>query len=207
MKCRFCDIVKGHYKYEDVDKPFIENDDFFAIASIGSMIEGWSLIIPKDHQLSMRNFYKNKNFKKIINDILPLMTSKYGNVISFEHGSNEEGSITACGTDHAHLHLVPYEDTLVNELKESGLKWEPCLSSEIKDKTGNKEYLFYTDINSTTNWEDPIGYLHILENPISQYFRHLLAKKIDKVEESDYKLFPFLENAVQTRLSFDKLIA
>ncbi|MBU1657727.1 hypothetical protein KKG72_01570 [bacterium] len=207
MKCRFCDIVNGNYKYQDVDKPFSENDDFFAIASIGSMVEGWSLIIPKKHQLSMRNVYSHKNFKKIINEILPLMSDEYGNIISFEHGSNEEGSITACGTDHAHLHLVPYKSSLVNDLKESGLKWEQCLSSEIKNKTANQEYLFYSDINSTTNWEDPVGYLHILEHPISQYFRHLLAKKIDKVEESDYKIFPFLENAVQTRLTFNRLIA
>lgn len=199
MECRFCNIVNNHYKYEKIDIPFAQNDDFFAIASIGSMIEGWSLIIPKNHTLSMRNFYKTRKLENFINELLPRMHEKYGKIIAFEHGSNKEGSITACGTDHAHLHLVPFKSSLFEDLDNSDLKWEKCASSEIEDKIGNNEYLFYTELDINNLWETPTGYLHILEAPISQFFRHLLAQKIDKIDQSDYRRFLFLDNAERTR--------
>lgn len=105
--CRFCNIVVGKYQYAEIDQPFASNDGFVAIASIGALIEGWSLIIPKEHQHSMRNVYDKLQFKDFVETVIPLLVQQYGPLIAFEHGSNKEGSITACGTDHAHLHLVP----------------------------------------------------------------------------------------------------
>jgi diadenosine tetraphosphate (Ap4A) HIT family hydrolase len=194
-----------NYRYETVDEPFCENKDFFAIASIGSMIEGWTLIIPKEHSLSMKNFYANSEFKNITEKIIPPMQKEYGNLIAFEHGSNIEGSLTACGTDHAHLHIVPFQHSLVTDLLNSNLKWEKCFPSEITKKTQNKEYLFYLDINNKIN--ETMGYLHILDYPISQYFRKIIAKKIGKFHEADYKTFPFVKNAETTKTTLSKLIA
>lgn len=206
MKCRFCNILHKDYKYKTVDEPFYENDDFFAIASIGSMIEGWSLIIPKEHTLSMKNFYTKNEFKNITEKIVPAMQKKYGKLIAFEHGSNIEGSITACGTDHAHLHIVPCQNSLVNDLLISNLKWEKCYASEVAEKVIDKEYLFYLDVNGN-KIDQMIGYLHILDYPISQYFRKILAEKIGKSHEADYKSFPFLKNAEITKATLNELIA
>jgi len=203
--CRFCNIMNKNYKYKRVDEPFYENEDFFAIASIGSMVEGWTLIIPKEHSLSMRNFYTEPEFKNITEKIIPPMQKKYGKLIAFEHGSNTEGSMTACGTDHAHLHIVPFQHSLVSGLLNSNLKWERCFPSEIMEKTQDKEYLFYLDINNKMN--ETKGYLHILEYPISQYFRKMIAKKIGKLHEADYKIFPFMESAETTKTTLSQLIA
>ncbi len=203
--CRFCNIVKKNYKYKTIDEPFYESVDFFAIASIGSMVEGWSLIVPKKHTLSMRNFYMQPEFQNFTDKVILPMQKRYGNLIAFEHGSNIEGSITACGTDHAHLHIVPFQYSLVTDLLKSNLKWEKCYPSEIAEKAHNKEYLFYLDINNKIN--KTIGYLHILDYPISQYFRKIIAKKIGKLHEADYKIFPFVENAEITRITLNELIA
>ncbi|MFW3412676.1 HIT family protein [Aliarcobacter butzleri] len=206
MECRFCNIKYKNYKYGRIDEPFIENNDFFAIASIGSMIEGWSLIIPKEHTFSMKNFYDKKEFADILNKIIPAMNEKYGKLIAFEHGSNIEGSITACGTDHAHFHIVPFGDSLVDDLLKSDLKWERCLLKDIKEKVIDKEYLFYLD-EVENEFNNSLGFLHILDYPLSQYFRKVIAKRLGQLDKSDYKIFPFTENAEKTRNILSKFIA
>lgn len=197
--CRFCNIVIGKYQYAEIDPPFASNDAFVAIASIGALIEGWSLIIPKDHQLSMRNVYDKLQFKDFVETVIPLLVQQYGSLIAFEHGSNKEGSITACGTDHAHLHLVPYCESLFSDLQSSGLRWVQCRVSEIASRVGSSEYLFYSKLGVKKVWNDPVGYLHVLEHPISQFFRQLIAARTGHAETSDYRRFPYLDAARQTR--------
>lgn len=197
--CRFCDIVFGEYQYNEIDEPFASNDEFFAIASIGALIEGWTLIIPKSHQLSMTNNYDSPLFTDFLGSVLPPLVHRYGPLIAFEHGANTEGSITACGTAHAHLHLVPFGESLLPELQNSEMQWIECNASEIASKSGKDEYLFYSELGTQGIWQDLVGYLHVLENPAAQFFRHLIAGRIGKSEVSDYKRFPHFDTARQTR--------
>lgn len=197
--CRFCNIVDGNYQYTEIDQPFASNDAFIAMASIGALIEGWSLIIPKEHQLSMKNVYDKLEFTDFLKTVIPLLVQQYGSLISFEHGSNKEGSITACGTDHAHLHLVPYYGSLFSDLQSSGLRWVQCSMSEVASRVGNNEYLFYSELGTKKAWHDSVGYLHILDRPISQFFRHLIAARTGHIETSDYRQFPYLDAARKTR--------
>lgn len=197
--CRFCNIVDGKYQYAEIDQPFVSNDAFVAMASIGALIEGWSLIIPKEHQLSMKNVYDKHDFAGFMETVIPLLVQQYGSLISFEHGSNKEGSITACGTDHAHLHLVPYYGSLFSGLQSSGLQWVKCHVSEIASRVEKNEYLFYSELGTEKTWHDPVGYLHILDRPISQFFRHLIAARTGHTETSDYRQFPYLDAARKTR--------
>jgi len=197
--CRFCDIVGGQYQYAEIDEPFASNDEFVAVASIGALVEGWTLIIPKAHQLSMRNVYERPLFADIVGSVLPLLTHQYGHIIAFEHGANKDGSMTGCGTDHAHLHLVPLGESLLPDLQISGLQWVQCNASEIAYRSGKNEYLFYTELNRKEGWQDSVGCLHVLESPLSQFFRHLIAERRGWLESTDYRRFPFLNTAIQTR--------
>jgi len=197
--CRFCEIVSGRYLYQEIDEPFASDENFIAVASIGALVEGWSLVIPKSHQLSMRNIYGSSSLDEFMGLILPPLIAQYGPLISFEHGANKEGSITACGTDHAHLHLVPFKESLLPDLKKSGLRWFECRTSEVNCRSGISEYLFYCELSTKRDWKDPIGYLHVLEHPLSQFFRHLIAGRKGKAYFFDYHRFPHLNTARQTR--------
>lgn len=197
MECRFCKILQKQYEYKEIDKPLFEDSNFFSISSIGSIIEGWTLVIPKEHTLSMKNFYGTEEFNSYINDFIKVVYTKYEKVIAFEHGTNLEGSPTGCGTDHAHLHIVAFSDSLLEKLYSSNLKWVKCNFSEVKTLVKQKEYLFYSEINSK-EWEDPIGYLSILDFPVSQFFRKLIAEHYGKLDKSNYKEFLFLENSIKT---------
>jgi ATP adenylyltransferase len=197
--CRFCEIMhEMNYQNGEIDKPFLENDSFAALASIGALVEGWSLIVPKQHQISMRNIYRDQEFKRFVNFVTPKLIEKYGSIIAFEHGSNKEGSITACGTDHAHLHLVPFK-SLFSKMIESELIWKKCRVSELLPNVEKNEYLFYSELQNNKEWNDPIGYFTLLEKPVSQFFRHLIAEQVGLSEKYDYRKFPYEDVSRKTR--------
>ncbi|NTU70193.1 hypothetical protein HGB13_05285, partial [bacterium] len=167
--CRFCDIISGIYQYPDIDKPILINEDFYSIASIGSIAEGWTLIVSVRHVLSMKELYGRTGFLEIINQMLPVLIKKYGSLIAFEHGSNYDDSLTGCGINHAHLHVVPFKCSLLGDMFESEYDWVKVRPDEIIDVVGNNEYLFYKDIGLNENWLDNVGYVHVLNGEVSQY--------------------------------------
>lgn len=203
--CRFCAIADGDYQYTEVDEPICSDGNYIAIASIGALVEGWTLIVPRKHQLSMRDNYASKSLPSFINRLLPVLVREYGPLIAFEHGANAEGSITSCGTDHAHLHLVPYKDSLIQKMNVSLQPWSQCYASKIEEVSSKQEYLFYYEVGIQSTWDDPKGYLHILTKPISQFFRHLLATDLGMSSEADYKLHPHVETARLTRKTVSSL--
>lgn len=197
--CCFCDIIGSRYRYAGIDEPIASNDEFVAVASIGALVEGWTLIIPKTHQLSMKNVYRSSIFIDFVGSVLSPLNNHYGPLIAFEHGANKDGSMTGCGTDHAHLHIVPLDESLLPDLQSSGLQWVECHTSEIASMSMENEYLFYSELKENEVWQNPVGYLHILEKPTSQFFRRLIGNRIGNIEVIDYKHFPHLDTAIKTR--------
>jgi len=202
MVCKFCNIVAGKYIFDEIDEPFASDESFVAVASIGALVEGWSLIIPRTHVLSMKDIYRSRQFADFVTPISNALYEQYGSLIAFEHGANKEGSITACGINHAHLHIVPFRDSLIQELDSSILEWSQCCISEISSRSVENEYLFYCEITPKFNWHSSRGYLHILRSPSSQFFRRLIARRRGIPEMYDYGRFPELHVAKQTRMAF-----
>ena len=196
--CRFCGIVRGAYNHPMVDRPFAENSDFIAVASIGALVEGWSLVVPKTHQTSMRDCYANPLLIEMADLVIPRVVDRYGPAVVFEHGANRDGSLTSCGTDHAHLHILPLAETLLPDMMASGLAWIRCTPQEIAAISDGKEYLFYADLPGHS-WGNPKGHAHVLEKPTSQFFRRLIARRIGEGEAADYKIFPRVEASLHTR--------
>ena len=202
-KCRFCDILEGKRKMGMIDNPVLQNSQFYTLASIGGFIEGWSLVIPKEHTYSMRKFYTNSLFIDIANEMLKKIRERYKKkCIIFEHGANHEGSITACGTNHAHLHILPYEKSLLDQMFDNNIQWINCGIKDIADIVQDKEYWFYAE--DVVNIEEIKGYIHIIEKPESQYFRRLLAEKEGYLQEYDYKSNLFVDKGEATYASLVK---
>ncbi|MGM9685256.1 MAG: HIT family protein [Bacteroidaceae bacterium] len=192
--CRFCDIANENIKRSE-DAIFLKNDEFFAISSIGALVEGWTLIVPRKHCCSMKDIYGSKRFVEFANEIAKALKACYGPIVAFEHGPNREGSDTSCGTDHAHIHFVPYH-SLAKQLDHIGMNWKTCRADEIKDIVGNSEYLFYVEVGG--KWEKSIGRVHILEKPISQFFRKVIADDMGISEKYSYKTNPDTDLTLKT---------
>ena len=195
--CCLCDIGIGNHKYGKVDSPFMESDNFIAIASIGAFVEGWSLVVPKKHKLSCAIDYGDAEFLRFTMQVKQHIESIYGNAVMFEHGANEDGSLTGCGVNHAHFHIVPSEHSLEHKLLDTGLDWRPCDSFGLVKLNSSRDYLFYADNISE---HDITGFYAQPEIPESQFFRKLLAVELDVFGVHDYKKHPYLNRSLQSRL-------
>lgn len=195
--CRFCRIPFGQAWLGPVDVPFFQNDIYFTIASIGALIEGWSLIVPKEHVLSLREHYSKPDFAHFRKLVVDRIQSVYGPTVMFEHGPNHCGSQTGCGTDHAHLHVVPATFAVSSMLNEAGVSaWQRLRASEILDEADGGEYLFFSTSPSD---DDPIGFFQKVENPSSQFFRKAIASALGASAVADYKQHPHIDCSLRTR--------
>jgi len=194
--CRFCEIHKSTGDLQQQDRPFLRTNDNFAIPTIGGLVEGWSLLCPGDHIFSLREKYGQPSFSDFVRNVVTRVTTRYVRPVIFEHGSSHAGSLTSCGTDHAHLHIVPLGFSLHGALRDSGRSWTLVRSSDISSLVKSAEYLFYSeDVLS----EDPEGLIHVLEQPTSQFFRRLIATILGREAESDYRQHPLIAHAVKTQ--------
>lgn len=196
-ECRFCKIFEQKGEFEEIDRPIAKSKNFMALISKGAIVEGWVLVIPENHAYSMRKFYCDNEFTQFTNSVLEKIKQTYNkNCMVFEHGANSCGSLTSCGTNHAHLHVIPYDKSLLNEIKKNGLEWQQCRLSEIESLAGKYEYWFYAEkVENIRNLE---GYLHIIKQPESQYFRKIIAEKEGCAERFSYKEFRFEKNEKST---------
>ncbi len=194
-ECRFCSIQKGKKTFETVDTPIIENENYYLMSSIGALIEGWTMVIPKEHSYSMKNHYSNFGFYSFINECIDIIKKAYSvnKVVVFEHGANKFGSMTACGTNHSHIHIVPIKESLLSDITES-LEFTKIRFDQLEDYVQDSEYLLYADIEG--NFETSDCYVHMLKEPISQFFRRIIANKLGCPEKYNYKEY---DNIVLSR--------
>lgn len=194
--CRFCGIISGDENANKTENTKIaESEKYFAISSVGALVEGWTLIVPKRHCCSMKTLYSDKEFHTFANHILSALTACYGSVVAFEHGPNHEGSDTSCGTNHAHIHLVPYR-SLTTKLDSMDVEWQPCSTSQISDIVGENEYLYYCEPGE--KWDNPDGQVHVLKKPISQFFRKVIAEDLGIPDKFNYKTNPDITLTLKT---------
>ncbi|MBI5938278.1 MAG: hypothetical protein HY850_10565 [Betaproteobacteria bacterium] len=195
-ECRFCHILAGQQFNGSVDKPIDVCDDYISMASIGALIEGWSLVVPREHCLSLRDHYKSSTFFQFVQSNVQNVERQYGPAIIFEHGANHHGSLTSCGTDHAHLHIVPQPFPINAMLENSGISgWQKIPASQIQSAAHDAEYLF---LSTSPLSNDPIGFFKIVDTPTSQFFRHAIAATLGKTATADYKQHPHLDVSTRT---------
>lgn len=199
IDCRFCDIWNGIYANPTFDKPIFKNEQYMSIVSIGAFIEGWTLVVPKEHTYSMREFYTNTDFSSFVSHIANHIKSIYKKpIIAFEHGANRCDSKTSCGTHHAHLHIVPYDKSLLPSIIADRV-WHKATPTQIQTIVGENEYLLYFDFNDSLEASE--FYVHILSEEESQYFRKILAADAN-ISDFSYKTAPYIN---KTEKSYDKL--
>jgi diadenosine tetraphosphate (Ap4A) HIT family hydrolase len=173
-----------------------ESENFIVIPSVGSLVKGWLLILPKEYFLSfglINNTKLYSEFKKLQHSVLDILTKEFGSVVMFEHGPTIENSIVGCGVDYAHMHLVPLNINLLEEsTSKMDLEWLviddiSCTSQMALD---HKPYLYFSDSKKhfmATSNEIP-----------SQFFRRIIAEQVGLENYWDWKKFDFKENILST---------
>lgn len=191
-KCCFC------FPLDDRNESLLitQTKNFYVIASLGPMVEGYLLICSKKHYPSCRNLSQDlipefEELKQWTGDILKKV---YGKCTFFEHGKIK----TCCkATDnahcfHAHLHALPIDvdakPILVQELGEAK---KISTLGEVSDIFKERPYFYYETGEEKLIWPAPI-------EPRPQFFRWVLAKQLGVPKKADWQVNPDWEGAGAT---------
>ena len=187
MKCIFCDM--DHSKIENT---IIEEKDYFYILpTLGSLVDGYILIVTKRHINSMSELNENEliEYKNIIDKYQNLFKKIYNKTpIVFEHGTpNQNSEMKANSVTHAHTHIVN-----INFKNEK----------EILEKYNFKEINDFKEINKNMNYIKFISNnkIYITYNfpSVSQLMRILIAEELNYKDKFDWKKERFDENIIST---------
>jgi len=178
-----------------IDIPWQSNEEYSAFVSLGSFIKGWTVIFPKNHQLNMSSHYKNEKFWNFVKETQRKIENLFGPTVMFEHGAIETGSQTGCGTDHAHIHLVPIKMSFRNAVQNycPKLSWKEVKTTSIERE--HREYLLFSEGNSTLFQN---GFVTYPDKPLSQFFRRVLSSHLGIPHLYDYKRNEMIEVSNQS---------
>jgi ATP adenylyltransferase len=175
--------------------PVRESERFVAVPSKGSLVPGWTLVVPRRPLLNLSGLSDTQ--KGELNDFCHVLritlSGLGGQVFEFEHGAQNAGSIMGCGVDQAHLHLVPLSfDLLEAASTDQTVEWRrvPVVNPWCSIPDGS-EYLMVRKPET----DALVG--HVLR-PISQWFRKLIATELGMSDCWDYRKDTYLENVLKT---------
>jgi ATP adenylyltransferase len=186
------------------NEALFESKNFKIIPSLGSLIEGWLLVLPKSHYISfgaINNDDLYRELETLLNYISPFIEQEYGKYVIFEHGPVKPETVVGCGVDYAHLHIVPMEIDLIQKsskhINENIWTKIPNLGFTSTYYNSSLPYLLVQDHNKNTfiGTDDKIP---------SQLFRQIIAEHLGISNQYDWKAFPFVDNINKTISTFSR---
>lgn len=188
--CRFCGYIRGENVDREIDNPWYSDGSFSAFISQGAFIKGWTVIVPHEHMLNMSTYYDKQEFWAFVAIVKDKLENLFGPTVMFEHGAIETGSLTGCGTDHAHIHLVPIELDFLSVVQNfsPNQNWQKLSLRNLGAQS--REYLLFSD--SPASLFEKCFFAKV-EEPISQFFRKVLARHLEIPHLYDYKTDDMLE--------------
>lgn len=177
------------------DLPIWETKNFVVLPSLGSLVPGWLLVVPKTPVCRIADIdpTTRNEFEELVSKVKRAVEGRYDDAYLFEHGGFS-GSPISCGVDQAHLHIAPLPFDLLEAARhtlEGEDQW--TLSNQNKmpyDFCGDEEY-WYVSSAKRSLYEKVVS-------PESQRFRKLIAFHLGCAEMWDYKKHHCLENIQET---------
>jgi ATP adenylyltransferase len=195
--CCLCADFAAPSTAQQWNSPLLESNNFAVLPSLGSLVEGWVLILPKQHCLSLGAVPAHllPELEQVKARTAAMLQDIYGSVCAFEHGPANNSRPAGCGVDHAHLHLVPLQFDLAQSsipYLPEGCRWSKATGRDCREAhNSNLDYLYV---------EQPLGEGLIVAHPEigSQIFRKAIANHLDRPAEFNWREFPQLPTVQRT---------
>ena len=204
-RCFMCEIAnhKGfasltlynQYIEKSVDCIIYESDNFYVVPELGALKQGYLMIIPKKHILSVAQFPEEyrEEYAEVCNDIEEILLKAFdGSTVCFmEHGSGPSGKTShKKSIVHAHTHVIV--DFLLKQRFKKMVQLRPCDDITIASKT---HYFSYQ--------EGSKGKLMISMDPEvyvqRQFPRQVMAEEFGLApDQYNWRWYDFKENTEAT---------
>jgi len=198
-------MAKNFFENKDYNTPVLETNNFVVIPSLGSLVDGWLLIVPKAYYLNFSQL--STNLLEEVHDIVSHLTTRFlplfesERFVLFEHGPADLFSTAGCGVDYAHLHWVPCDFDLrkgASDLLGLDFTWNEIASiDELNAKVlSQQDYLYLQD-------QEGRHFITCQSTVPSQTFRQVIAHYLHQPERYDWKQYSGVEhiNSVYEKLS------
>lgn len=213
--CPFCNEFNGRKelsyfeimfgsKYGIKERCVFETEHFVCVPSIGSFVEGYFLVIPKQHFLS--SLVMPASYIMELLSVIPLISNFYSsiyhkNLVMYEHGTANVQNVGGMSVVHAHMHFVPCSQQIVTKCSEfSFMKFQSLFeASEYYLMNQNHPYLLLKDV-------DGDYYLSISDKIPSQYFRKRVCDTCGMPGTGDWRKYPYIDyikKTLATAMNFD----
>lgn len=196
---RFDWILAGHREGPDTlcDVDLFDDPRGAVIPSLGSLVPGWLLAIPRRAVLRTADLpaVERKALLRLALDVSRAVAEFAPRVFVFEHGPSRIDAPLGCGADQAHLHVVPTGVDLVEAAQtDSTVQWRRAGADPWAGIGPDEDYyLIHTPEQA---------YVGTASEPRTQYFRRLLARELGRADDFDYRLQPERANI---KLTLDRV--
>lgn len=189
--CHLCSEIQHSDAAEFWNRPLWESENFIVIPSLGALVEGWLLIVPKEHYICIGEMPSSliDELNSVKFAVAFHLKDIYGEVVAFEHGPSTHKSKVGCSVDHAHLHVVPTSLSLVT----ASSKFLPDDVNWVKGDFSNCRSAF-ADGKDYLYLEQPVGdgAIFVSKEIGSQVFRKSIACNMGILDESNWRDYPKL---------------
>lgn len=202
MNCPFCIEIKNNS-----DNPFKKNriiketPHFIVIPTLGGFVNNYLLIIPKRHIncFGELNFKEVKEFNILINWLKDINKQFFqSNTILFEHGSLNNLNNSGKSIIHAHIHILPFNKSLLNDINEKfQIQTIKSIESLQTICHNMNDYLYFQDIDGESYVISHIGVP-------SQFLRKIFANSLN-LDTWNWREFPYLENIEENIKFYQKI--
>ena len=185
------------------DQPLLERPDWVVEPTLGAIVSNWLIVVPREPALNFRGWMQQfgKAPEKILTDLCEHLGITSSDIVWFEHGPANPGSLVGCGADYAHLHFLIRPSFSFEAFAEQAISF-----SDLQWKSTNFD-VAYSVLPITGSYlvagsGDKVIYTLHVESIGSQFFRRVISFLSDQAGAWDYKHFPYADNIVQTITNF-----
>lgn len=209
VECKICCFIAKSWKSKPVPQYntiLFESEYFVAVPTKSPIVEGWLIVFPKQHYLSLADLPPSQlqELSQFSISVKHSIEQHYSKCVMVEQGSIAYGQPTGCGVDHAHLHIIPMDiDTIlynVNQILETNAKhWlmDVSLASLPKIRKKYRPCYFYIADGATER-------LLIQRQFPRQLLRQAITHNSPNEHSYDWNLFDYTTNLQQTIITLEK---
>lgn len=187
------------------DRPLLETKDWIVAPTLGAIVPGWLLIIPRREAINYRNLSAISGLAPLaaVREVAAHLSLTMDEIIWFEHGPANAGTLVGCGLDHAHLHMIirpqfDFAAFVASARAAADLNWFEMDTRIAYSRLGTRSYFIAGSGDSAIVATD-------VETAGSQFFRKVVASLIGDRAGWDYRSHPHRENIKGTIEMFHHL--
>lgn len=188
------------------DKPLLERDDWLVAPTVGAIVSGWLLVLPRKKLLSFRDWAKVGGPRplSVVDEIRSYLGLEHNDIIWFEHGPASANTVVGCGLDHAHIHILlkpsfSHDEFFERARSMSELNWRASSISDCYQQLPSLKSYFTAGSGEQAIWASDV------EGAGSQFFRRVVASLADAMSDWDYRQFTNLQKIEETVSIFRRL--